>query len=135
LARSSLGFHLDSSNHSIGLVTIEFKVNRANPSQWSYHIAASTAIVFANINDALMVRKLRSKIYINNRHPGRVKFIDTVKSKIGEQDLGNRLGFLHSIICDWLNKNISKDALRVTLKSSEESIYKRYLLFLSFSCY
>jgi len=92
--------------------------NRANPTQWSNYIAASTAITLGNNDDTPMGQMLRTKVYRNDRHQGKVKFISTARRKIGEQDLSKRLGFFSNITCDWYDKDISKDALRVTLKSA-----------------
>jgi len=57
--------------------------NRANPSQWAKYITASTAISLVNNNDTPMGRKLKAKIYLNDRCPGKVKFINTARSRLG----------------------------------------------------
>jgi len=64
--------------------------NRVNPSQGAQYITASTAITLVKNNDTPMGRKLKEKIYVNDRYPGKVKFINTTKTKIGEQELSNR---------------------------------------------
>jgi len=92
--------------------------NRANSAQWSNYIAAGRAITLANNGNTPMGQMLRTKVYRNDRHQGKVKFISTARRKIGEQDLSKRLGFFSNITCDWYDKDISKDALRVTLKSA-----------------
>jgi len=71
--------------------------NRANPTQWSNYIAARIAITLANNDDTPMGRMLRTKVYRNDRRQGKVKFINTARTKIGEQDLSNRLGFFSNI--------------------------------------
>jgi len=50
--------------------------------------------------------------------PGIVKFINTAKTGVEEQDSGNWLSFLHFVNCDWINRDLSKDALRVILISA-----------------
>jgi len=47
--------------------------------QWANFITASMAIVLANNNDTPMGGKLRSKIYVNDRCPGKVKFKNSVR--------------------------------------------------------
>jgi len=61
---------------------------------------------------------LKSKMYMNEMWPGKVKLKNTARTKIGEQDLSNRLSFIYSIKCDWIDKDLSKDAPRVILKSA-----------------
>jgi len=69
-------------------------------------------------NDTPMGRKLKPKIYVNDRCPGKLIFVNTARTKIGEHDLSNQLSFIYSINCDWTNKDLNKDALRVLLKSA-----------------
>jgi len=89
----------------------------ANPKRWANYIAASAAMNRVTNDETPMGRKLKSKIYVNDRCPGKVKFVNTAKTRIGERDLINRLSFLHIVNWDWIDKNLSKDALRVALKS------------------
>jgi len=55
---------------------LDMPSNRAKPTQWANYIAASVAIVLASNNGTLMCLKVESKIFINNRHPGKVKLIN-----------------------------------------------------------
>jgi len=80
-----------------------------NPTQWANYIAASTAINLVTHDKTPMGRKLKSKIYVNDRCPGKVKFTTTAKTRIGEQDLSNRVLFLYSVNCDGIDKNLSKE--------------------------
>jgi len=74
--------------------------NRANPAQWANYLSASTAINLVTNDKTPIGRKLKSKLYVNDRRPGKVKFVNTAKTRIGEQDLSNRLSFLYSVNCD-----------------------------------
>jgi len=47
-------------------------------------IAASTAINLVTNDETPMGQKLKSKIYVNDRCPGKVKFVNTAKTRIGE---------------------------------------------------
>jgi len=74
-----------------------------------------------------MGQKLRTNICVNDRYQGRVKFINTARTKVGEQDLSNRLSVLHLINCGWYNKDLRKEAVRVTLKSTLLSVKLLYV--------
>jgi len=52
-----------------------------------------------NPNFLLILCNITSHIQTNDRCPGYVKFKNSARTKIGEQDLSNRLLFIHSFKC------------------------------------
>jgi len=64
-----------------------------------------------------MAEKLRQRVYINDRYPGRATFIDRSKLKIGRQSLPNRLD--REIKFAWCGQeDILTDKLRIKLKKT-----------------
>jgi hypothetical protein len=61
---------------------------------------------------------LRYSVHINDRMPGRGRFMDRSRLKVGRQSLPNRIGPLFAKISfDWAGISLSDNALRRLLKS------------------
>ena len=90
---------------------------RATPAQWARYSLASTVITLYTSSDTNIAIHLRQSAYVNDRMPFRAKFIDYSRLKIGRQSLPNRIGPLFSKISfNWMTP-MSKDLLRINLKS------------------
>jgi len=100
--------------------TLNSLSGRATPRQWAKYIVASTTIKMFQNGTTPMSEKLRKRVYINDRFPGKGTFHDISRTKIGRQSLPNRLDFLREINFDWTNAKepISKDKLRIALKKT-----------------
>jgi len=53
------------------------------------------------------------QMYINDRKPYRGRFINVAVANIGKEALPNRLNTLNELTIDWLNEQISDNAIRV----------------------
>jgi hypothetical protein len=90
---------------------------RATPVEWASYAIASTVIKLFNLSDCNVAKALRSSAYINDRMPGRGKFIDKSRLKIGRQSIQYRIGPIFSKInFDWIGTSMSEDSLRRSLK-------------------
>ena len=66
--------------------------------------------------DSKLIALLLSSAYINDRQPGKAKFIDNSRLKIGKQSIINRIGPIFSKLdYNWIG-SISDDAVRINLK-------------------
>jgi hypothetical protein len=90
---------------------------RATPVEWANYSIAATVIKLFNSSDCNIANALRSSVYINDRTPGRGKFIDRSRLKIGRQSLPYRIGPLFSRIdFNWAGIQLSEDSIRRSLK-------------------
>jgi hypothetical protein len=90
---------------------------RATPTEWAQYSIASTVIKLYNTSDTNIGQALRNSVYINDRLPGRGKFIDQSRLRIGKQALPNRIGPTFSRMnFDWVGYSLSDDSLRRKLK-------------------
>jgi hypothetical protein len=70
-----------------------------------------------NSSDTEMGQLLRRSVYINDRNPGKGRFIDKSRLKIGRQSLPHRIGpTFAKMSFDWVGFEGSDDALRRNLK-------------------
>jgi hypothetical protein len=91
---------------------------RATPSEWANYSVASTVIKLFNNSDTGIGCFLRNAVYINDRQPGRGKFIDESRLKVGRQALPYRIGPIFSKIgFDWVGINSTDDTIRWRLKT------------------
>jgi hypothetical protein len=98
-------------------VDLDKECRRASPQEWAKYIIASTVIKLYDRSDTNIANVLRTSAYINDRNPYKAKFIDTSRLQIGRQSLPNRIGAIFSkITFDWVNQQLSDDAIRVRLK-------------------
>ncbi len=90
---------------------------RATPKEWAQYSIAATVIKMFNSSDTEMGHLLRRSVYINDRNPGKGKFIDKSRLKIGRQSLPYRIGpTFAKMSFDWVGFEGSDDALRRNLK-------------------
>jgi len=60
---------------------------------------------------------LREYSYVERRRPGRLKFYDSSRTKVGHQSPSNLTGScVNKLKIDWLDAKLSDDKLRVSLK-------------------
>jgi hypothetical protein len=86
-------------------------------SRWASYSVASTVIKLFNGSDTDIGNFLRETVYINDRLPGRGKFIDKSRLRIGRQSLPYRIGPIFSKLdFDWVAISASEDTLRRCLK-------------------
>lgn len=89
---------------------------RATPKEWASYSTASMVIKLFNKSDTEISKLLRTSIYINDRAPGRGRFIDGSRLRIGKQQLQYRIGpVFHAISFDWIGDR-SDDYIRKNLK-------------------
>ena len=90
----------------------------ATPVEWAHYAIASATIKLFNTLDTNIARALRDSIHVNDRLPGRGKFIDKSRQKIGRQSLPYIIGpIFGNMSVDWIQTNLSDDTLRRKLKS------------------
>lgn len=91
---------------------------RATPSEWANFSTASTVIKLFNSSDTEIGCFLRESVYINDRQPGRGKFIDKSRLKVGRQALPYRIGPIFAKIgFDWVGIASTDDTIRRRLKA------------------
>jgi len=95
-------------------------LGRARPSTWSRYLTASRVIKTMNVGlPRRLCDELTKHSYVERRRPGRLKFYDGAKTKIGRQILCNRAGScVNDVDFDWNNEEMNNDKLRVCLKKT-----------------
>lgn len=95
---------------------IDKKTQRATPLEWAQYAVASIVIKLYNKADTPIVNLLRTSSYVNDRQPGKAKFTDRSRLKIGRQSIVNRIGPIFAKIdFDWIGV-ISDNTIRANLK-------------------
>jgi len=89
---------------------------RATPVQWGCYSTAKCAIGLMRKNNTRIAHCLNANVYTNDRLPGKARFSDKSKMKVGRQSIVNRLTFMNSIDFPWYKTEISDDQLRINLK-------------------
>jgi len=98
---------------------LDITCQRSNPKQWSkYSMASLVMKIHRDKKPKYLYETLMRTFYTERRSPGLAKFYDNSKGKIGRQRFGNNLHFLAAIQTDWLDKNMSNDAIRILLKKT-----------------
>jgi len=64
---------------------------RATPAQWARYTVASTAIHIIDGSYTRLVEELRNKMYVNGRMHKKSKFLNTARTKIGQQCFAKRI--------------------------------------------
>jgi len=106
-------------NHPLRIASRDFKhrkcrseqdlLGRAKLSTWSRYLTASRVITNC----------LTKHSYVERRRPGRLKFYDDARTKIGRQTLCNRAGFcVNKVDFDWKNEDMNNDKLRICQKKT-----------------
>jgi len=93
-------------------------LGRARPSVWTKYLTASRVIKTANLGLPVRLSAyLNENSYVERRRPGRIKYFDNSRSKIGRQTLNNRAGqCVNDVDFDWKCDNLTNDRLRLCLK-------------------
>jgi len=87
----------------------------ATPKQWANYTTAKMAIKLYNGTETRLGDTLRSRCYINDRHPMKGIFFDRSKYKIGKQSFVNRLHLFSDVNFEWIGP-FSEDYIRQNLK-------------------
>ena len=75
---------------------------RASPKQWSKYATSSLVLnILRNKKTLIRYDQLQETLYTERRDPGRGRFYDNPKGKVGKQKLRNNLLFLAAIQEDW----------------------------------
>jgi len=92
------------------------KLGRTRPLTWTKYQTASLVMkIVRNDFPRRLKENLLSNAYIERRKPGRLKFYDNSRTRIGRQNFGNRLGLLNDIDFDWTD-GLTDGAIRTKLK-------------------
>lgn len=93
-------------------------LGRSRPTTWSKYITGNLAIKIARSGiPERLHQSLRCNSYTERRRPGRLKWYDGSRKKIGRQSLRNRCGnIINDLDLDWPNDSVSEDKIRVSLK-------------------
>lgn len=97
---------------------LDLMSKRATPAQWGYYSTAKCAIGLMSKNNTRIARCLNANAYVNDRLPGKAKFSDKSKLKVGKQSIVNRLVFMNSLDFNWYKTDLSDDCLRKNLKKN-----------------
>jgi len=91
-------------------------LGRARPSTWSKYALATTTIKTIQHEQPQRLREMMmTNSYMERRRPGRFKFYDGSKMKIGRQMIDNRLSFMNELDFNWTT-GITNNLLRINLK-------------------
>jgi len=99
---------------------ISEKTNRLPPKLWCKFSCAMTLMKIWNNNAPTSLRQSAfANTYLKDRYPGLIYGFDASKTRIGKQVTRNWCGsVLSEIKVPWTNSQLSKDRLRVLLKST-----------------
>jgi hypothetical protein len=90
---------------------------RASPKQWAKYAMATVVMKCLKTGEPSVLKQLiQETIYTERRRPHIGKFYNNAKGKIGRQKIGNGLDFFNAIKDDWLDMDLSNDAIRRLLK-------------------
>ncbi len=90
---------------------------RGSPKQWSKYATSSLVLkILRNKKPLILYDQLQETLYTERRYPGRGRFYDNSKGKVGKQKLGNNLLFLAAIQEDWYGLDLTDDRIRTLLK-------------------
>ena len=100
---------------------------RATPKEWAhYTVASMVATVILTEEPKVLHDAIQQQMTVNDRKPGRPKFYDSSRLKVGRQSLQNRIGETATLISEvWISREISRDKLRIILKTAFFSYYKK----------
>jgi len=94
------------------------RCKRATPSEWANYTTSSKVIkIVRDKGPTILYERLTSNLYTENRRPGLGFFFDNSSNKRGKQTIQNRLSVFKSISTQWLDNQISDDAIRRMLKN------------------
>jgi len=86
---------------------------------WSDYTAAALVIkILRDRSPIHLYKHLTSNLYFERRRPSNGKFYDTSAGKIGRHKFHNRLESLSMMDQHWHGKDLSNDAICVTLKKT-----------------
>jgi len=91
-------------------------IGRARPITWPKYLLANTPkkAITRGLPLALSV-EMQKNIFMERRRPGRPKFYDNSRGRIGRQALRNRLGIINNFGFDW-SYGLTGDSLGTNLK-------------------
>lgn len=96
---------------------IDSLCQRATPVMWSKYISASMAIkITRDMEPKLLYEDVLKNMTTVRRKPDNGRFFDTSRRKIGKHAFANRLIHLNNLDFSWLNKPMSNDSIRTSLK-------------------
>jgi len=96
--------------------------SRLTPKQRGQYSTAKCAVGLVKKNNTEIGKFIRDNIYVNDRLPGKAKFTDRSKLKVGKQSIVNRLTFMNSIDFPWYDISISDDLLRRNLNCTNTKL-------------
>jgi len=93
------------------------ELGRARPTTWANYLTCSRIIkTCTNHLPKRLYEMLKKNSYSERRYPGRLKFFDASRRKVGQQMIANRAGRgINGASFDWLD-GISHDLMRINLK-------------------
>jgi len=101
------------------------KINHANLDKiccrvtllmWSVNATASLVIkTFRNGSPKTIYNMLWENLYTERRKPNKGRFYDNSSGKVGLHELKNRLNFSCDLDFDWLDLDLSNDAMQIKL--------------------
>ena len=104
--RAAIGFTRYSSSRS----EIDKLTKRATPVEWAQYSVALTIIKLFNQSDTNIMQALQEAVYVNDRMPGKGRFVDRLRLKVGKQSLPNRIRlFFFKTSFDWAGFHLSDD--------------------------
>jgi len=99
--------------------TLNNKLKRATPSEWSNYTTASLVIkIMRDKMPEHIHSKLSETIFSTRRKPQVGKFYNNARGKIGKQSIQNRLQHMDRLTENWLHSDWNNDRIRTTLKKT-----------------
>jgi len=95
------------------------RCKRATLNEWAKYTTSSKVIkIIRDKRPIYLYNRLNSNLYTENRRPGLGFFYDNSMNMRGKQSIQNRLPYFRLIRDQWINNEITDDAIRILLKKT-----------------
>jgi len=107
------------------------RCKRATPNELAKYTTSSKVIkIIRDERPVNLYNRLKSNLYTENRRPGLGFFYDNSTNMRGKQSIQNRLPYFRLISDQWINKEITDDAIRMLLKKTFFTYCETWFIYL-----